>query len=163
MSEIKDTENKGITYEYKGIVITYDEPADMWRYELRGRYRSAKSLAKVKESIDKPVYQKNPFKRFEAYYDQGFDKFVLIEVTSIAESHYGPADQVWCWNAKAEYGNRFKASKDRIYPLSEHNLPIIREIENLLEARKKVEDDIKKVKRTLKHYEIPADRDADRE
>lgn len=163
MSEIKDTEDKGITYEYKGIVVTYDESWDMWRYELRGRQRSAKSLAKVKESIDRPVKQKNPFRRFEAYYDQGYGNFVLVEITSIAEDEYGRADTVWCWNEKADYQKRFKTNENRIFPRSEHNVPIIRKIDELMEAQGKIVEEIKKLKGKLKHYEVPEDKEADRE
>jgi hypothetical protein len=44
-----------MTITHDDITITYDEKDNRWHFELRGRQRSAESLAKAKEFIDKPV------------------------------------------------------------------------------------------------------------
>jgi hypothetical protein len=154
MSENKD----GIRYEYKGVIITYDEPENIWRFELRGRQRRADSLASVKKSIDAPVKEKGPpFTRFQAYYDAGWRNFQMCEVTSIAdETRYGEAE-VWCYNSRSSYGNRFKTQASRIYPTDENNAKVICEIMAIMDTIKKLQDKADNLKKKLKAYVVPPD------
>lgn len=65
-----------ITHTHEGILITYDENANLWRFTLRGRDRSTDSLSKAKEAIDKPVATKaKPFEKIQVWYVNVNDKF----------------------------------------------------------------------------------------
>lgn len=83
---------------YDGIEITYDESSDSWKFELRGRARSAESLAKAKEYIDKPIpADKKAFARIPAVYMRYYDATPDTgEITSIAETpRYSSLSEVW--------------------------------------------------------------------
>lgn len=104
---------------YEGIEIAYDESANLWRFELRGRQRSADSLAKAKEYIDKPIPEgKKAFQRIPAIrlrnYDSDPDRG---EITSIAEGYkYSNSKEVWFIgadkNRRKHYASDFIAVND---------------------------------------------------
>jgi hypothetical protein len=52
MQESKDSEVKVVC---KGIEIKYDENSNCWNFELRNLERSAETLLKAKQAIDKPT------------------------------------------------------------------------------------------------------------
>ena len=85
--------------EYDGVKITYDEKANLWRFTLRGRDRSAESLANAKQAIDKPVPEEKakPFKRIPAIKVESYvPNFYFGEITSIAETpRYSNRVEVW--------------------------------------------------------------------
>lgn len=155
--------DKPITVTYQDILITYAEKDNRWHFELRGRERSAESLENAKKSIDAPVKEKKPFARFQAYYDAGWRSFQLIEVTSIAEKKFGCREEVWCYNAKSEYGKRFKTTVDRIFPIEGRNEGIIKEINDIQKQIKDLNEKIEALKPKLKCYEIPADPEAEKQ
>ena len=58
--------NDNLIVTYRDIAITYDEQKDKWFFTLRGRDRSADSLANAKKAIDAPPpKEEKPFERFE--------------------------------------------------------------------------------------------------
>lgn len=80
---------------YEGIDISYVEASNRWRFELRGRERSAESLSKAKEVIDKPEPgEKKPFTRMKAFLIR-YDGIHLVEVTSIAENDGSRSLYLW--------------------------------------------------------------------
>lgn len=118
---------------YEGIEITYNEPKDIWQFELRGRERSAESLAKAKEAINKPVADKasSAFKRTPAYATSGYrwdSSFTVGEVTSIADVSYG-TQYVWF---VSQSGKRAKVRHDCTCLATPQNSALITSIESLI-------------------------------
>lgn len=111
-----------IKVEHRGVEITYDEYADVWKFELRGRERSAKSLKNAKETIDKPEPKsKKPFTPVKAYYIQSHSTSVkAVEITSLAEESGRP--KAW---TKDKHGSREKVSLSDLYEVSAHNQELI--------------------------------------
>jgi hypothetical protein len=128
---------------YDGVEITYNESRDRWTFELRGRERSAESLAKAKEAIDKPEpKEKAPFARISAYmksygdYMKSYgDKFQKVEVTSVAEDDYG-TPRVWT----VRNGDRRKERADSLYCANAKNESLIAEYEALQTEIKALEE-----------------------
>ena len=108
--------------EYSGIEITYDEGRDNWLFVLRGRSRSAPSLAKAKEAIDKEPKEKRAqtFPRFEAYM-WAYDGFKTVTVTSIADDGYHNGMTFWVSDAD---GRRRKERDYSLFPVNDHNTAI---------------------------------------
>src|SRR5687767_3440774 len=79
---------KTIQVVHDETTITYNESEDKWEFTLRGRDRSAGSLVKAKEYIDKPVpaEKAKPFEKIAAWKFGYSDKPVRVEITGIAES-----------------------------------------------------------------------------
>lgn len=102
-----------ITIEHKGIAVTYDERENKWKFELRGRKRSAESLQAAREAIEKPAPKdEKPFEPIKAWLWKYSDDVQLVTVTSIAEpSPYSRVKQVWI---KHESGNRSKEGVDDV-------------------------------------------------
>src|SRR6476646_9588862 len=122
-----------ITVKYRDITeIVYDEEKDKWVFTLRGRERSAESLGKAKEIIDKPEPKnKKPFERVKCIglsrhswvRDKPFEEF---EVTSIAE---GPGyGRVEVWTSSKANG-REKRNADGCYPATPANMAYATEYE----------------------------------
>lgn len=106
---------------HNGVEITYDEGADVWRFEARGRERKAKSLAAARVTIDKPdPKEKKPFEPFEAIYVNYMARFERVTVTSLAESD-GRVPSVWF----VKQGSRSKCKLDEIIAISPNNLAAI--------------------------------------
>jgi hypothetical protein len=107
---------------YNEIKITYREAQDDWTFELRGRNRSAESLAKAKEAIDKtPAEKRKPFPRFEAY-RLNYRGVERVTITSAAEERYGRTapESVMFWISDKD-GKRQQESARCLYPVNEHN------------------------------------------
>jgi len=121
------------------IEIEYREATNRWHFELRGRQRSAESLVKAREAIDKPVDTKEekPFKRIKVYTSGRYhadynDSFKLGEVTSIAEpAAYERTQHVWV----TIDGRREKRAAECCFPVTEPNTAII---ETLAEKNKEI-------------------------
>ena len=111
------TETK-IKSVYSDIVIEYDEERNVWLFELRGRDRSAESLVKAKEAIDKaPAPNKKAFARTPAFRFT-YNDVTKGAVTSIAgDSTYGGVS-VWFVSNK---GERSKESASKVYILDFEN------------------------------------------
>jgi hypothetical protein len=113
-----------LTVTYDGVEIRYEERSDRWKFCLRGRERSADSLAKAKEAIDKPEpKEKKPFERISAYYQKGWGGgFIKVQITSIAEdSPYGSRTDVWINNE----GTREKKPASSLYAITPANEKLI--------------------------------------
>lgn len=99
-----------IQYTHEETAITYDEGRNVWTFTLRGRDRSAESLAKAKEFIDRPIpaEKAKPFEKISAWKSNYSDAPENVEVTGIAEgTRYGRGPQVWI---KDSDGKRQKQS-----------------------------------------------------
>lgn len=61
-----------IAVEHNGIKITYNEDRNEWEFTLRDRDRTAETLAKARECIDRPVKDKKTvFQRIECWIKRG--------------------------------------------------------------------------------------------
>lgn len=112
------------------IEITYNEDKDRWDFELRGRQRSAESLAKAKEAIDKEPVEKRKqvFPRFAAYLKKNWEGYVTVTVTSMADAGYRGG--IYFWIAMKD-GTRQKEGAESLFPVNEKNTSIIAEIARL--------------------------------
>jgi len=121
---------------YGGVEISYVENRNVWLFELRGRERSAESLAKAKEAIDKPEPKdKKPFTRVRAHKFAPWEGWKVLDVTSVAESSYSGVD-VWTTDSKK---NRSKISPRQLYADTPSNLEAIKshqELDRQVEALK---------------------------
>lgn len=157
------SKSKPITVEHDGTTITYDERRNVWAFTLRGRDRSSESLAKAREAIDKPVKEKKSetFKPFEAWFGGGWSSndFRKVTVTGIAERtyRYASRNEVWIRDKNA----RSKQDADSVYPVSEHNDPVIEALLELRKQRETIENKINTARRKLKAYAVPTGPDDD--
>jgi hypothetical protein len=114
-----------LSVKYYDITISYSEQNNRWEFELRGRERYAESLAKAKEAIDKPVF------------DKSGKKFIPVRailrdysgahpgtITSIAESSYR-SQQVWF--VRDDDKRRSKENLSSMREESESNLRLLEE------------------------------------
>lgn len=126
-----------ITIEHKGIAITYDERENKWKFELRGRKRSAESLQAAREAIDKPApSDEKPFKPIKAWLWKYSDEVQPVTVTSIAEpARYTRGVEVWI---KTESGTRSKESVDSIIQDCPEVTRLVAEFEALEDERTKL-------------------------
>lgn len=113
--------SKPIQVVHSDITITYNEGEDKWQFTLRGRDRSAESLAKAKEYIDKPLppEKAKPFEKIPAWFIPYSDEPQKVVVTGIAERERFSSDvAVWITNN----GKRSKESvRSRIFPQNATN------------------------------------------
>lgn len=134
---------------YNGIEITYDEYADLWRFELRGRERKAETLVKAKEAIDKPEPREKTFKPIEAWTNRGYEtlRFVKSNITSITN---GDVDSVWC----SIEGRRSKESLSRFYEVSRENDELVQKIADISEQRDELHKKAKELAGQLKKLSL---------
>ena len=111
---------------YNDIEISYVEGDNRWHFELRGRSRSAESLAKAKEAIDKEPIEKRKqkFPRFDAYFFQYGENPIIVTVTGVSEEYYRASPQFWITNE----GKRSKEHVSSLYPVNAENGAIVNEI-----------------------------------
>lgn len=153
------TEQQKIEVIHNGIAITYDDSRDLFTFELRGRCRSAPSIGKAKEIIDKPApEQKKPFQRIKAWYEgnYGRDGWRQVEITSIAEKSWG-SYEVWVLDGK----QRRKLWANSVYPVNPTTDAQVKEHAELRRMEREYSDKASKLKERMKHYQIPEDEDAD--
>ena len=128
------TTTEAIKVMHNDVLITYEERRDVWTFSLRGRERSADSLAKAKEAIDKVPKEKNKFERVKVYgspsYSSGF-KLEIGEITSLCEKTYG-SQQAWTVFGK----DREKALCSNLFPVTPNNTAIV---EKILQLNKEIE------------------------
>lgn len=141
-----------MTTTHRDIEITYDEKDNRWHFELRGRQRSADSLAKAREFIDKPVTEKEekPFKPISAWFWDYRDEPHKVIVTSIAEHRgYGYA-QAWIKDGK----DRGKADARHLFPDTDATAAVITKWTSIRLQRDVLSEQLSKLKASLKHIAI---------
>lgn len=119
-----------ITVKYEGIDITYDEGDNRWKFVLRNRHRSADSLSKAKEAIDKPVEEKaeKPFARTPIFFSRYGEEFLEGDATSVADNdRYSATKYVWVVSGK----ERCKVATYSCIPRTEANVAIVNEWKEL--------------------------------
>lgn len=118
------------------IEIAYDESDDLWHFDLRGRKRSAPTLSKAREAIDKEPAEKRKqvFSRFGAYlfkYPCGYE---IVTITGLAEEALGRLLKFWVAD---KAGNRSKEYANSLFPVNDKNTAIVANIANL---QKQIDD-----------------------
>lgn len=128
--------------EYSGIEIQYLEESNKWEFTLRGRTRTADSLAKAKEFIDKQPKPKVAFQPFSAYRQAGWkaresgELYDTVEVTSFAgTSHgYGSGNRREWWIRNSE-DRREKVWESELFVINGKNAAIIDRLKALTKER----------------------------
>lgn len=145
--------DKPIQHTHRETVITYDEDRNVWTFTLRGRDRSAESLTKAREIIDKPEpKEKKPFEKIKAWYMTYQSDPERVEITGIAES--GWRGDGWVW-IKTESGRRSKESTERkIYPSNTKNDALIGEIIAKRKSIAALDDECEKLTRKLESLKL---------
>jgi hypothetical protein len=139
---------KPIQVVHHETTIIYNESEDKWEFTLRGRDRSAESLAKAKEFIDKPVpaEKAKPFEKITAWLLDYNRKPVRVEVTGVAErSRYGGEDDVWIKSGTT----RCKQKVRNIVPSNPKNDELIASMLSNLEAQSKLATEYEKLRQKL--------------
>ena len=138
---------------YNDIEISYIEGSDTWEFELRGRSRSAPSLTKAKEAIDKvPAEKRAPFPKFDAYVLK-YGGTAIVTVTSVAEKDYSGKPQFWV----SENGRRSKERAYSLFPVNEHNTALIKELKEIEEAKNKLDEKRSSIAKNLQEATVPAE------
>lgn len=142
--------------EYHGITITYNESTDVWLFTLRGRDRSAETLLKAKEYIDRPVKstKANTFTRTKVMLRTG-GSFVEGEVTSIAGTGYRGRAEAWVSYTVEGRAQRAKYFCNDLYPINPVNMSGIERIRAIDEQRAKLNREREAVVAGLKPYVPP--------
>lgn len=150
---MKDDPNNPIAVTYSGIAIAYNEVSDNWRFELRGRSRSATSLSKAKEAIDKePVEKrKQTFPRFDAYIFNSYEDARIVTVTGVGEQGWGGQQTFWVDNK----GKRSKESASSLYPVNEKNTAIAKELARIKKEINRLGGDSDAQMKKLEKITIP--------
>lgn len=155
---------KNIAVTYSDIEIVYREDDNRWVFTLRGRERSAESLALAKAAIDRPEPKKKGgnFTPVEAWYDgsgygASINGFRRVTITSIAEvfSRYGSGAEVWI----KDKGGRSKVGADRVYPVGEPNDAVVEQLNDLAKASDTLEKRINATRGKLKAFVVPKTED----
>lgn len=141
---------------YEGVKILYDESDNVWRFTLRGRERSSESLAKAKESIDKPVPEekKKGFIPVQAWKGDSYygTKWKQVIVTSIAEKGYRSYDELWIKDGTC----RSKECSSSIFAFTDENAALIDKMNSLTEQIEKLEEQRKGLSRKMEKFTVPS-------
>lgn len=153
MSDIKVTHN--------GIEIVYDPASNLWEFELRGRQRSAESLKKAQEFIDKPVKdpKKSTFQRVNCYFKErdwglGEDTWAVLVATSISRDRWSNP-VVWTTDEKGK--ERRKIDSRGLFPVTPDNTAIIEKLSKLTDDIKALRVQAEALEKKLKPITIPKD------
>lgn len=141
---------------HREIEIIYDEGSNKWLFELRGRDRSAASLAEAKAFIDKPEPKEKPtFERVKVWHWAYSGDPMAVEITSLGEvsrwSASGGLRQVWIQDEKKR---RSKVDQTDCYARTELTDAVV---ESWIKLRKQVEtvqSEMQKMKDKLKAVRI---------
>jgi hypothetical protein len=141
---------KPIQVIHDEVPITYNESKDKWEFTLRGHDRSAESLAKAKEYIDKPVpaEKAKPFEKIPAWNYGYSDKPTRIEVTGIAESRGFRPNEIYVWIKNGTKREKVDASY-RIYPSNPKNDALMDSIIEKLVSIKKLNNECSLIRQKL--------------
>jgi hypothetical protein len=139
---------KPIQVVHDETTITYNESENRWTFTLRGRDRSAESLAKAKEYIDKPVpaEKAKPFEKIPAWLLDYNRKPVQVEVTGVAERvRYGGEEEVWIKSGTT----RCKQRTSNVVPSNPKNDELIAAMLCNLEDQRKLGTEYEKLRQKL--------------
>lgn len=147
------TAQASVIITHNKVEIAYDEKSNRWLFELRGRSRSAESLAKAKEYIDKPVTEKeeSTFKPVDIWVGARFGReFEKAKATSVAERSY---DSDYLWVVREECKTRSKERASECFPRDEANtrnvekwLELEKQKDALREQQEKITESLKPIK-----------------
>lgn len=138
---------------YTDVEISYVEDTNRWQFTLRGRERSAESLAKAKEAIDKPEPQKKaaPFERIKVWTNSGYsDSWRQGEVTSIAERQYS-RQEVWV----SIDGRRVKIAARQCFPDTPETIAAIEALRANEAEQARLGKLANEIRYTMKPIELP--------
>lgn len=138
------------TYNDVKITLAEDSEADKWVFQLRGRTRTAPSLFKAREAIDKaPKVEKEPFHEFEAILGN-YEGYHLVTVTSYAgrnqNSYASFEHEFWVLGSK---GKRHKVPHHELFQASQHNRNVIADMAVLEEEIKERQKGIQRLAKDL--------------
>lgn len=138
---------------YSDIEISYNEDKDRWDFELRGRRRSAESLAKAKEAIDKEPAEKRKqvFPRFTAYRFRYGQEIETVTVTSVADEQGFGGLRFWI----AGKNGREKERCTMLFPVNESNDAIIIEMQSIQTQMDALEEKKDALREKLQSATIP--------
>lgn len=151
MNAIKET--------YKEVEITYNERNNTWEFILRGRERTAESLAKAKEIIDKPPAPKEkPFERVPVWYCHYREGWHRGTVTSLKQCRYSSHVE-----ARVSFGKESIATvgavrvvePSELFPCNEKSDALVEEWKVLEEEIQSLTKQQEKIKGWMKHYIPP--------
>lgn len=127
---------------YTGIKIQYIEGRDRWVFELRGKDRSAETLRKAKDAIDKPAPRdkSDSFTPFDAMI-QTYGGHKPCRVTSMAEYVYG-AHYFWV----VCDGKRSKEPEDMLFADTKANRYAANAISDLNNKAQKLKEQAAEIK-----------------
>lgn len=149
-------ETKPIQVKHDDVLITYHEADNAWKFTLRGRDRSAESLAKAKEFIDRPVSAEKakPFQKIPAWFLHYNSLPAKVDVTGIAEGRgWRGENEVWISNK----GKRSKEYIGEVRPANPKNDALIAKIIAKREEREKLYEEINQLESELDPLVLPKD------
>lgn len=113
--------------EYKEVEIVYSEENSRFEFELRGKERYSESLAKAKETIDKPVagLGGKKFEPVRALFNSSWGVLPGTITSIAAKNGYGRSNEVWF--VQDENKGRSKELLSNMYEESESNLRLCEE------------------------------------
>lgn len=150
---MSETKSK-VTCTHNGTLIEYNEISDKWIFTLRNRDREVDSLKIAKEVIDTPPKGK-PFERIKAWKGEYDGTFSAVDVTSIAGSRYGSH---YAWTSDLKTKERSKERANILYPWGPHNDKLVKDIAELCDRRKVLDESIEELVHKLKALEIPEEK-----
>lgn len=148
-----------VTVTHNGVVITYDERFNKWTFTLRDREREASTLALAKEAIDRPVKEKNVFKRVPAWsngcYANCTGRFERAEITSISAG--GKINVVFNEKNPRKLSQREQTRPEYVFPQNPQNDALIAEHTKLLDEYQALGQKLSEVCKKLQHYVLPGE------
>jgi hypothetical protein len=147
-----------LQHTHDGTVITYNEKENKWEFTLRGRDRSAESLAKAKEFIERPVpaEKAKPFEKIPAWLFEHHNKPVRIEITGIAETPAHRLNEKHVWIKKGGKREKHRVSFC-VFPATSLNDEIAAAIIEKTDEIRKLNKECSDLQRRLQPLELPKD------
>ncbi len=143
------------------IEIEYDEASNRWKFELRGRSRSAESLAKAKEAIDKvPADKQSKFPQTPAFRVGLWNEHELVVVTSVKGIGWLKDLEVW---VKKPDGTRTVESTKALKANSKDNEAILLQKDILKNKIKILENEMRDLIKSMQPFVMPDNVDTEQE
>lgn len=142
-----------IEVTHSGTTITYNENKDKWEFTLRGRDRSADSLAGAKASIDKPVPAEKvkPFQKVDAWFFDYLDDPKKVQVTGVAESRHLEMPEVWITSKE---GRKKVKVRNTLYRSDDKNDMIVSQMKDRLRQIGNLKNELSQLRAKLASLEI---------